>query len=244
MLKLIFCAILTLGIIDSINLCIETPSYGIKQEIYFPHRENPLDNSFRNKYTFLKIDSLNIFEMESLLGVEDPNDDSKSILKDTVSYFCWKGTKGLIYPPAFQERRTIRVLNNPDSVINTYVGGFPQMDIREKDYKLESTKDSLGLSKRLVYSLKSNEHFMSPDTIKLLLIKEKYELYHSFSKKIEAEYGMTLTDVRFIFNAKKHENKDYPKLEGYLTLRKVEIKENAFLSAVLKQFEIDKKLLR
>ena len=85
---------------------------------------------------------------------------------------------------------------------------------------------------------------MSPDTIKLLLIKEKYELYHSFSKKIEAEHGMTLTDVRFIFNAKKQENKDYPKLEGYLTLRKVEIKENAFLSAVLKQFEIDKKLLK
>jgi hypothetical protein len=112
------------------------------------------------------------------------------------------------------------------------------MDVREKDYKLESVKDSLGLSKRFVYSIKSNEHFMSPDTIKLLLIKEKYELYHSFSKKIEAEHGMTLTDVRFIFNAKKHENKDYPKLEGYLTLRKVEIKENAFLSAVLKQFEM------
>ncbi|MFY7911393.1 MAG: hypothetical protein ACOVO2_17655, partial [Emticicia sp.] len=209
----------------------------IKQEINFPFRGQ--DMTYEKKYTFIKTDSLSIFEMHAFTGVDDPNGGTVQILKDTINYFCWKGSKGLIYHPFFQENRSIEILTNPDSVVNTYVGGFPQMEIREKDYQLESVKDSLGLSKRLIYSLKSNEHFMSPDTIKLLLIKEKYELYHSFSKKIEAEHGMTLTDVRFIFNAKKHENKDYPKLEGYLTLRKVEIKENAFLSAVLKQFEID-----
>lgn len=219
-----------------------SPIYGIKQEIYFPFRGQ--DVAYDNTYTFIKIDSLNIFGMVSHFGIEDPVDVIKRILKDTLDYFCWKGAKGVMYSPGFRERRSMEILANPDSVVNKYVGGFPQMDVREKDYKLESVKDSLGLSKRFVYSIKSNEHFMSPDTIKLLLIKEKYELYHSFSKKIEAEHGMTLTDVRFMFNAKKYENKDYPKLGGYLTLRKVEIKENAFLSAVLKQFEIDKKLLR
>ncbi len=242
MLKLIFCVILTLGLIDSKKLDVETPIYGIKQEIYFPFRGK--DIAYENKYAFIKTDSLSVFEMHAFTGADDPNGGTVQILKDTINYFCWKGSKGLIYHPLFQERRLVKILSNPDSVVNKYVGGFPQMDVREKDYKLESVKDSLGLSKRFFYSIKSNEHFMSPDTIKLLLIKEKYELYHSFSKKIEAEHGMTLTDVRFIFNAKKHENKDYPKLEGYLTLRKVEIKENAFLSAVLKQFEIDKKLLR
>ncbi len=216
--------------------------YGIKQEIYFPFRGQ--DVAYDSKYTFIKTDSLSIFEMSALVGANDPNGGSVRVLKDTINYFCWKGKKGLIYHPFFQENRSIKVLSNPDSVVNKYVSGFPQMDVRDKDYTLVSAKDSLGLSKRFVYSIKSNEHFMSPDTIKLFLIKEKYELYHSFSKKIEAEHGMTLTDVRFIFNAKKHENKDYPKLEGYLTIRKVEIKENAFLSAVLKQFEIDKVLLR
>ena len=219
-----------------------SPIYGIKQEIYFPFRGQ--DVAYDKIYTFIKTDSLSIFEMHAFTGVNDPNGGTVQILKDTVNYFCWKGSKGLIYHPFFQENRPIEILTNPDSVVNKYVGGFPQMDVREKDYKLESVKDSLGLGKRFVYSIKSLDKFMSPDTIKLLLIKEKYELYHSFSKKIEAEHGMTLTDVRFIFNANKHENKDYPKLEGYLTLRKVEIKENAFLSAVLKQFEIDKKLLR
>ena len=220
----------------------DSPIYGIKQEINFPFRGQ--DIVYEKKYTFIKTDSLSIFEMHAFTGADDPNGGTVQVLKDTINYFCWKEQKGLIYHPFFQENRSVEILTNPDSVVNKYVGGFPQMDVREKDYKLESVKDSLGLSKRFVYSIKSNEHFMSPDTIKLLLIKEKYELYHSFSKKIEAEHGMTLTDVRFIFNAKKHENKDYPKLEGYLTLRKVEIKENAFLSAVLKQFEIDKKLLK
>lgn len=127
------------------------PVYEIKQEIYFPFRGQ--DVAYEIKYTFIKMDSLNVFGVPTLTGVQNIDTDSEvtNTLKDTLSYFCWKTSKGITYAPAFQERRTIKVLVNPDSVVNQYVGGFPQMEIRDKVYKLESTEDSLGLTKKNLF---------------------------------------------------------------------------------------------